>query len=335
MALSLRPLARFSLALFLLAVPCLAVDVIKVKGLGVLRGEATAYDKEAGILTFVTEEGVEHKIPKDDLDRLSAYKLAKTKVDLKSAEELVKLGNFARSIELYAYAGRHYIAALVLDPGMKDNIAQEQAVNRREASEFCMRQAREAITRNDVHGAEKWLTTMVDKLPDEPLSQQAASMLAEHYKKNHGAKDDELEAKYKGELEKDLKKGKGYYDNMLKRIETGLTSGGSGSAAKRDFETAWTDGERALGELDKVQKKNSGDAQLAELFDGYRELITEHMVSSQLHLAASYSVQTSYNQALKTLNRALSIDPTNKEVLAARARAEEAVSSGGLFRRWW
>lgn len=335
MTLTLRPLARLSLALCLLAAPCFATDVIKVKGLGVLRGDATAWDEAAGILTFVTEDGKEYKIKKDDLDRLSAYKLAKTKIDRKKPEDLVKLGNFARDIELYAYAGQQYAAALGMAPEMKDAIAVEQAMNRKLAAEYCMRQAKEAIAQKDVQNAEKWLTTMVDKLPDEPASREAATILAEYYKKNHAAKDDELEAKYKDQLEKDLKKGKRHYDSMLEMIQAGLTNERSTSATKKNFEGAWDEGNRALGELDKVQKQHQGDADLAELFDGYRDLITEHMVSSQIHLAASYSVQTSYNQALKTLNKALSVDPTNKDVLAARARVEEAVSNGGLFRRWW
>lgn len=310
-------------------------DVLKVNGLGVLRGEVTAWDAAAEVLTFVTNDGKEHTIKAADLDRLSAYKLAKTKADMKSATDRVKLGNFARTIDLYAYAGKHYNAALKLDASLATEVEKEQATNRRLAAEYCMAQARAALAKSDSDGAEKWLKTLVNKLPDQPLAAQAGAMLAEHYKTNHEAKDDDLESKYSEELEKDLKKGKKHYDDMLEGIRGGLTARGSG-AAKRKYEGAWKDGNRALSELDKVQKqRGKNDKDLAELFNGYRVLIKEHMVESQLHLAAQYSTQTAYNQALKEVNKALSIDGKNREALAARARIEQAVSNGGGFRRWW
>ncbi|MFT7671254.1 MAG: tetratricopeptide (TPR) repeat protein [Planctomycetota bacterium] len=337
MKLNLRKLALPVFASLLLSTPALATDVLRAKGLGVLRGEVTAYDPETKVVTFVTEAGQEHKIPAADLDRLSSYKLAKNKVDVGTAEGLVKLGNFARTIELYAYAGRHYNDALQLDPKLKTSVEKEQAQNRKEAAEYCMRLANEAIAKNDSATAEKWLTTLINKLPNEPLAGEASDMLGEHYEKNHEAKDDELESKFDEAIKKDLATGKKRYDSMLKNIKDGLGNSRNTSASKRHFEDAWKDGEKAMSELDKVEKKRGKESpELSELFDGYRVLITEHMVDSQLHLAAQYATQTSYQQALKTINAALSIDTKNSELLAARARVEEAVSNnGGLFRRWW
>lgn len=337
MKLDLRILALSTLATLSLSAPSFgaANDVLKVKGLGVLHGEVTAWDPVAEIVTFKTEEGVEHKIKAADLDRISAYKLAKTKVDPKSAEDQVKLGNFARTIECYAYAGRHYASAIKMDPSLKASVEKEQAQNRRQAAEYCARLAREAADKGDLKTAEKWLTTLVNKLPDEPLAAEASAILKEHYEKNHAAKDDELEAKYAEKLKKELANGKKHYDSMLKNIKDGLGNTGSSSSAKRHFESAWRDGNSALSELDKVQKRHKGDEEIVELFDGYRVLITEHMVDSQLHLSSHYSTQTSYQKALEAVNKALSIDPKNSQALAARARIEEAASEGGLGRRWW
>lgn len=327
-----------ALALLALATSGFAAgnDVIKVKGLGVLHGEVVAWDAANEVLTFKTNEGKQHVIKAADLDRLSAYKLAKSKADRESAEDQLKLGNFARTIELYAYAGRHYESAIKLDASLTKQVEKEQAINRSQAAAYSMRQARAAEAKGDGHGAEKWLKILVDKLPDQPEAATAAAMLSKHYEKNHAAKDDVLEGKYSGELQKDLKKGKKAYDDMLEKIRDGLTNSRSTGAAKKKFEGAWKDGEKALSELERVQKKKGkDDKNLAELFDGYRELIHEHMVEAQLHLAAQYSIQTSYNQALKEVNKALSIDGKNRDALAARARLEDAVSNGGLFRRWW
>ena len=119
---------------------------------------------------------------------------------------------------------------------------------------------------------------------------------------------------------------------MLKKIEEGLTTTRSTSISRRHLEAAWTDGDRALKSLDKTEKKlGRGDPDLAELLDGYRDLVTEHMVASQLHLASSYSVQTSYQKALRTVNKALSIAPNDRKALAARARIENAAATGGIW----
>lgn len=332
MSISIRTAALSLLASAVLVAPSFAgVDVLKVKG-KVLKGDVTAYDDTTEILTFVTTEGEELKIPAKDLDRLSGYKLAKTKVDMKDAEDLIKLGNFARTIELFVYAGRHYDSALKADPTLASKIDQERAKNRSLAAEYCMRYAREAISKRDTKEAEKWLTTLVNKLPNEPLAAEASSMLREHYTKNHEAKDDHLEAKHAEALEKELKQGKKHYDSMLKKIQQGLSNTRSTSSSRRSWEGAWKDGEKTLKELDKAEKIDDGAN--AELFKGYRELVIEHMVAAQLHIASSYSTSTSYNQARKAINLALSVDPNNKEALAARARVEDAASRGGIL-RWW
>ena len=54
------------------------------------------------------------------------------------------------------------------------------------------------------------------------------------------------------------------------------------------------------------------------------------MVDSQLHLASVYTTETSYKRALK-LNLALSMDPRNREVLAARARIEAAADDNRIL----
>ena len=111
-----------ALAFLVLALPSSAEDTLKVKGMGVLRGEVTAYDEAAQIVTFVTTDGKEQKIPNADLDRLSAYQLAKSKVDPNDPEAELKLGNFARDIELYAHANRHYGKAEKISPELKEKV---------------------------------------------------------------------------------------------------------------------------------------------------------------------------------------------------------------------
>ncbi len=314
----------------LLSAPCLAQDVIKVKSLGILRGAVTSYDNTTKILTFVTEDGRTHEIPADQLDRGSAYRLAKSKAEKTDGMDQLKVGNFARDIELYAHAVRHYGYAVEADSSLEQAVEVELTVLRREAAEYCMRLAEEATRKGDEKGAEKWLTILVDKLPSEPLAAGARAMLEQVYAKNHAAKDDHLEQGHEELLAKELRTGKKYYDSMLGKIQKGLVNSSKTSTAKRMYEGAWSDGQRAMREIDKAEKK-LGRAEVGEVLDGYRVVITEHMVDAQLHVASLYTTRTSYQQALAAVNKALSIDSGNRRALATRARIETAASNSG----WW
>lgn len=314
----------------LLCSPCLAQDVIKVKSLGTLRGQVTAYDNTTRILTFVTEDGRTHEIHADQLDRGSAYRMAKTKAEKTDGMGQLKVGNFARDIELYAHAVRHYGYAVEADPSLEQAVEGELTILRREAAEYCMRLAEEATRKGDEKEAEKWLTILVDKLPNEPAAARARAMLEQVYAKNHAAKDDHLEQGNEELLENQLRTGKKYYDSMLEKIRKGLVNSSKTSTAKRMYEGAWSDGQRAMREIDKAEKK-LGRAEVGEVLDGYREVITEHMVDTQLHVASLYTTRSSYQQALAAVNKALSIDSGNRRALAARARIETAASTNG----WW
>lgn len=314
-------------ALVLLATSTFAVDYLKLMTGKTLAGAVTKYDSSTETVTFVTTDGQTLQLRAQDLDRLSAYKLAKAKLAGGDAAAQLRLGNIARDVELYVYANRHYAKAVEMDPSLAPKVEEERARLRTEAADYCMAQANAARLANDPAEVEKWLTTLVQKLPDTPQAAEASKMLGETYEKNHAAKDDDIEASQPDLLANQLKTGKKYYDDMLASIKKGLTS--SGSAAKREYQQAWASGERALAELDKQQKKLQEEMPgVPALFDKYRDLVHQHMIDSQLNLASALTVQSNYQDALEAVQRALSLDPKNQAALAARSRIELASSRG-------
>ena len=269
------------------------------------------------------------KLKADALDRVSAYKLAKTHVDPNNAEEELRLAVFASDINLFVHAGRHLDKAEQLDPNLAGEVAKARAEVKSSAASFCMEHAQKAMASGDKREAEKWLTTIVSKLADQPQAAEASKMLQGLYPENHDSRDDHLEASHGNLLEGELKTGKKYYDQMLKDIQSGLTNTRTTSTAKREFERAWSNGERALKELDRVGKRLSKEqSDTTAAFAEYRSIVIEHMVESQLHLASMLSVQTDYKDAIKAVNLALSVDPNNRDAKAARARIENSASNG-------
>ncbi len=321
----------------LLALACLAAaapaqnpERVKLKTGDWLVGQPRSYDPETKVLVFQDEGGSERTVHLDELDPRSAYRTANSVSKRATPSQLVGVGNFARDLGFFAHAARHYDDALKQDPGLRDRVEAERVVLRRVAAEACMDHAREAMEEGDEKEAEKWLTTLVQKLPDEPLAAEASALLDAHYAKVHQAQDDAYEARFEELLTTELATAKKHYDAMLERIQKGLTSSSS-SRARGDFERAYKEGEKTLRELDRVQKrleKADSAAEVQEAFDGYRGLTVEHMVEAQLHLASQYTTSTSYNRALKEVNKALALDPDNRRALQARARIENAASRG-------
>lgn len=316
--------ALTGLTLFcLLASAASAQEQVKRKDGTVLKGRATAYDSAQHVLSFQTDDGQDLKLTLDELDKRSVYAVNSSLVKKDNAKGQLQLANYARDIGLYAHSGRHYNYAEKADPSMKAAIDVERARARKLAADFCMSNARAAIAKQDIKEAEKWLTLLVQKLPDEPQAAEAARLLEQHYLKERAARDDELEKKHSDLIQKDLKKGKEHYDRMIERTRDGLTARNS-SKAQTLWKGAINDGETVLSELDRLAKKYADDAAIQEGAVKYRALTIAQMVDANLHLANDEVMKDSYNQAQKYVNAALALDPKNAEALAQRSRIETA-----------
>jgi Tfp pilus assembly protein PilF len=111
-----------------------------------------------------------------------------------------------------------------------------------------------------------------------------------------------------------------------------LMSPGGSAQSVNAFENSIANGDRALKELDKVEKKYT-DPQTRETLSGYRTIVNDQIIEVRLHLASVYTTRTSYNRALGEVNSALALDPRNAQALAARAPIEQSANTG-IFTRW-
>lgn len=327
-----HPLATF-LALVLWASAARALqsaDRIKLADGTLITGQAVDYDERAKAVTFRLATGREVKYPLADLDQRSVYQVTRSKVADTNAKGQLELANYARDIGLYAHAARHYRNALQADPSMKAVIDPEVTLLKNLASAYCIEQARKAAERNDWKDAEHWITTLLEKLPDQPEAAQAKAMLDEHYGRTRAAKQEKALAGAP-DLAKELATGKKHYDSMVEKTKEGLSQPSGGSKALNLWESAIKDGERALKELDKADKKFT-DAPTREKLAGYRKIVNDQVIELHMHLASQYMIRTSYNKAAGEVNQALAIEPQNERALAMRARIENEANDGW---RWF
>ena len=310
-----------------LALPAAAQEKIKLKSGKVVTGRATAYDDDQKILSFRTDAGESVQWPLDQLDSRSVYLVYASVIPKENGKGQLQLANFARDAGLYEHAARRYGYAREADPSLAADVEREGAQLRRVAAEACMAKAREARQKGDEKEAQKWLGTILQRLPNEPQAAEAAAMVQEGYAREANARDDALEQKMAGLLEKDLKKGKEHYDKMIERTRDGLTARNDGKAESL-WKQALKDGDVVLEEIERLAKKYPDDPRVQEGAPKYRQLTIEQMVAVHLHLASQYTVKSSFKAAMTEANAALALDPRSGEALAARARIEQASNEG-------
>ena len=319
-------------ALLALALPAAAQnDFVKLKDGKFIKGEAISYDEPTQTLNFKMEDGTSRGFKLDELDKRSVYLVNQSKVPKNDATKQIRLANLARDAELFAHAMRHYAYAEKADPARKPEIDKERATLRQLAAAYGMRMANEARSKGDKAGAEKWLMKIVEKVPDEPQAKEASAILEQTYAQARGEKEAKAQSQASEQLKKDLQPGKKNYDDMVRKTQEGLTASTSGSKATNSWDSALSDGQRALDLLERLMKKYP-DPKTKETLEGYRGVVTGQMVELHLHLASSYTTRSSYNDALAEVNKGLALDPKNQECLAARARIEQAASESGW--RW-
>lgn len=306
-------------------------DTIRLKDRTTLKGYATAYDDKAKVLTFHTEDGRDLRLTLDELDTLSVYQVTQSTIPKDNARAQIQLANYARDTGLYAHALRHYGYAEKADPSLKSEIDAERAILRRKAADFALENARTAMRHGKSREAKDWLTKIVEKLPDEPQAVEARKLLDDLFSRESPEAAVPRTRDTQRALAADLARSKSLFDQMQKKTREGLTSRSGGTQATNTWQSALADGDMGLKEIDKLEKKYT-DPQSREVLASYRKLFVAQMVELRLHRASVWTTRSSYNRALDEVNQALALDPHNRDVLAARARIEEASSRGF---GWW
>jgi tetratricopeptide (TPR) repeat protein len=208
-------------------------------------------------------------------------------------------------------------------------VERARAALRASAAAWAMSNAREAISRKDLSEAEKWLHDLIEKLPDTPEAAEARSMIAGYHDRVRAERTAAADREHQEVLEKGLANGKKAYADMLEANKAALQDGRGGSRAVKLWEKGVREGEKALRELDRFQKRNPEGH--GDLLDTYRAAVNEQLVEIHLHLATHWATRNSYNKALAHCNQALALDGDSEEAKHLRNRIIDASSRNA---RW-
>jgi tetratricopeptide (TPR) repeat protein len=318
------------LALFALLAATASAATLRLKDGTRVECKVRSYDSATQTLHVTTADGREASYAMAQLDGRSVYQVNSSLIPAKDARAQLLAANFARDARLYAHAVRRYATAAKLDPSLKAEVEGEMGKLRRSAAEFCMANARTALARSDIPEAEKWLKTLVEKLPGEPEADEASAMLERYYARLREDKMAEAEEQASDEFVRDAAAGRKRYDRMVEKTKQGLQAKGDSKAAGL-YRDALADGQFVLGELDGIARKHKSP-EVAEKVSEYRRVVTDQMVDLHLHLASQLATQSDYKGAQREVSRALALDPRNEAALSMRARIEDYASQG---LGWW
>lgn len=287
---------------------------------GYVAGEVLADDGASVKIRHRDTKEVHSFVYKDFTDR-TQYKLRSYALGTKDGEDQVELANFALGLGLHSEAGLHFRLSARLNPGMWD------------VAEDGLRRVEQARADQKLDLAASYLESgrfsdaqemLKDLMGDEDGSVvERAQALMDTFPNITRSKPYFVEESIPA-----FARIRKYYERAKESNREGLLNTRSSSRANRKFRSATKDIRRALDLLNRLRDKEKGREGIFEraALDMERALLELHATTA-LNRSSLNVVQQSYRKALTVLNEALAFDQTNKLLLEARTRVEEAVSN--------
>ena len=290
-----------------------------------------SYD-DGSLIRIQLADGSEREYAYDALESRTVYRLLKARHPYTDGPGQVVVGNYARDAGYYAHARRHYEAAVEADPNLKGQVEGELAKLRALAADAELAQAKEAFGKGALDEAEEHLTVILREFPSEEAAGSAAAMLGELRVREATASRSapDRRSEYADKLEPATK----LVQKSVDGNRDGLLSGKSFSKAKKQFERAISDAEKARRTVETLRKKNQDDAGLLQAADQVDRQAVAAAVEADLNLASIHLTRNSYNAALAAVNHAIALDPKNQAARSMRARVELAASRDGWGGGW-
>ncbi len=117
------------------------------------------------------------------------------------------------------------------------------------------------------------------------------------------------------------------HDQATYFLKQGLSTTRRMTTSRKHFRRALAFESRAQEAIDDLRKSIPRGDDFIGTISPIARGVKEQTIGIHLHIAHLYTARQSYNNAREWVNKALAIEPTNREVLATRARIELAISS--------
>ncbi len=288
-------------------------------------------------------------LPIGGLTPSSQFTLRRLKVG-DDARALLALAEWCVDVALYPEARQTYKEALEADYLMEREIHESIAKARTRASRDVLQRAKDLQADGKHDESRALLTRLVQELPLEVASQEAAKLLADDLVERKAAAtkvpvqtpagNGEQSAQMSPEAQVMFAKAIERYHKMLDLEHKGLTTESQSTAidlfqkALKELEAAYRDAQSAR------HGGHNPPPDLATVLTEIDRRYRESNADLRIHIADAYLLRSSYKQAADILNQGLAKDAQNPRLIAARERVTAAANSndngwgfGGRLRR--
>jgi hypothetical protein len=291
-----------------------------------------------------TTQGAKLKLPYEQLTPMTQYRLELAKTTEEGASQLA-LADWCVGRKLYEQARIHFRKALTVAPLMEEEIKTHLVAARKTAADELLARGKGLQAEGKNQEARQVLSALVQELPLEEASKEAATLLAS-----------ETTQRKEAVLKRPVKSAAGKapagnapmradgepfseptrllfepvvdsYRKMLDATQDGLRKGSN--SGEKDYEKAIKEGDKIRKAAEKLQKQSGGEAEVAEALELVGLRLEEAEVDARINLANDYLIRTSYNNALEAVNLGLVNYPRNERLQQMRGQVGAASASNG------
>ena len=337
--------------LLLLAVPCArAQDSIETLSGSTFSG--TILSNDGTTVEIETTAGMKMKVPYEQLTPETQYQL-KLLITPDDANGHLALADWCMGMKLYKNARTEFRTALRLGPLMEKEINAKFAAARTAAANELLARAKSLKAEGKNVESRDILSAIVQELPLEPASKEAAQLLAAETEQR---KQDALNAKPAAAASSGGGSSAGsssggsvplrsngqpfsdatrtvfqpvidLYHQMLDENQSGLTKGGS--AGLQLFQKALKDGDKIRSKLDQMKSGGETSDEVTEGLALAATKLEEATVDVRINMSDAYMLRTSYSQASEVLRQGMAQYPKNERLRDAMNRVTSASSDNG------
>ena len=313
-----------------------AQDVLLLKDGRSIQGRVIAEDPDSVTVSLALDGPgrAVQVIAYADLHPRTVYRLRLGRPEARTAKGQLDLAELALAQGLFEASRRHFARAGALDTACEDAATDGIARVRRSAAESLLGRARELAAANAPLDASKELGRLLQDYPDEAAAEEGRklfSTLAPAREEAERKRVAEATARADEERREAVSPAAAAHARGVKHVTLGLLATKNHAVAVQHFKDALRACEQGLATLRKLAQERPADTALAGIVASMDTRITAHLVETDLHLASLYLVRQTPREALAWANRALALDPENREALAMRARIETAALGSGRF----
>jgi len=328
-----------------LALPARAQDVLEATSGRTYEGKVLSND--GSTVEIETTQGARLKLPYEQLTAASQYRLRRAITGTDGAAQL-ELAEWCVGKALYPEARRHYRLALEADATLADAVNASMATARTTAANELLARAKALQASNMPQDARALLATIVQELPLEAAAQEATQLLAAD---TETRKQEALSPEPKRGTDAKAPRGGAATDvplrndgqpfseatrtafapvlasfhKLLDGTQSGLTTSNQSGAIK-EFEKALDAGDKARKALTPLRSQVATDAEYAEAVQRIDARLEEALAECRVHLADTYLMRGSYQQASEVVRAGLAEYPSNVRLQQAMDRVSSASS---------